>query len=93
MLFIYQLLQYSQTLSGHHAIRLMQIQRYGGPGQSYSPQYPEPHDAKIMTYGLLLGTKSYSVMYGISPPEDFPKYLQTAQLMIDSFQIISKQLE
>lgn len=93
MLFIYQLLQYSQTLSGYHAIRLMQIQRYEGPGQPYSPQYPEPHDAKIMTYGLLLGTKSYSVMYGILPPEDFPKYLQTAQLMIDSFQIISKQLE
>jgi hypothetical protein len=75
-------------LSGHHATRLMQIQRYGGPGQPYSPQYPEPHDAKIMTYGLLLGTKSYSVMYGISPPKDFPKYLQTAQSMIDSFQII-----
>ena len=78
-------------LSGHRAIRLVQIQSYGGPGQPYSPQYPEPHDAKIMTYGLLLGTKSYSVMYGISPPEDFPKYSQTAQSMIDSFKIISKQ--
>jgi hypothetical protein len=77
-------------LSGHHAIRLIQIQSYGGPGQPYSPQYPEPHDAKIMLYGLLLGTKSYSVMYGISPPEDFPKYLQTAQSMIDSFQITNR---
>jgi len=47
-------------LSGHRAIRLIQIQSYGGPWQPYSPQYPEPHDAKIMTYGLLLGTKSYS---------------------------------
>lgn len=78
-------------LSGHYVIRLIQIQSYVGPGQPYSPQYPEPHDAKIMTYGLLLGTKSYSVMYGISPPEDFPKYLQTAQLMNDSFKIISRQ--
>jgi hypothetical protein len=78
-------------LSGHHAIRLIQIQSYGGPGQPYSPQYPEPHNAKIMTYGLLIGTKSYSVLYGISPPEDFPKYLQIAQSMIDSFQIISRK--
>ena len=78
-------------LSGHHAIRLIEIQSYGGLGQPYSPQYPELHDAKIMLYGVLLGTKSYSVMYGISPPEDFPKYLQTAQSMIDSFKIISKQ--
>jgi hypothetical protein len=62
-----------------------------GRGQPYSPQYPEPHNAKIMTYGLLIGTKSYSVLYGISPPEDFPKYLQIAQSMIDSFQIISRQ--
>ena len=77
-------------LSGHRAIRLVQIQSYGGPGQPYSPQYPVPHEAKIMTYGLLLGTKSYSVLYGISPPEDFPKYLQTAQSMINSFQIINK---
>ena len=77
-------------LSGHRAIRLVQIQSYGRPGQPYLPQYPEPHDAKIMTYGLLLGTKSYSVLYGISPPEDFPKYLQTAQSMIDSFKIINK---
>ena len=77
-------------LSGHHAIRLIQIQSYGGQGQPYSPQYPEPHDAKLMTYGLLLGTKSYSVIYGTSPPEDFPKYLQTAQSMIDSFQITNR---
>jgi len=77
-------------LSGHRAIRFVQIQSYGRPGQPYLPQYPEPHDAKIMTYGLLLGTKSYSVLYGISPPEDFPKYLQTAQSMIDSFKIINK---
>ncbi len=77
-------------LSGHHAIRLIEIQSYGGLGQPYSPQYPELHDAKIMLYGVLLGTKSYSVMYSISPTEDFPRYLQTAQLMIDSFQIINK---
>ena len=77
-------------LSGHHAIRLIEIQSYGGPGQPYSRQYPQPHDAKIMLYGILLGTKSYSVMHGVSPPEDFPKYLQTAQSMINSFQITSK---
>ncbi|HZA06663.1 MAG TPA: hypothetical protein VE619_03080, partial [Nitrososphaeraceae archaeon] len=76
-------------LSGHHAIRLIEIQSYGGSGQPYSPQYPQPHDAKIMLYGILSGTKSYSVMYGVSPPEDFPKYLQTAQSMINSFQLIN----
>jgi hypothetical protein len=39
-------------LSGHHAIRLMQIQRYGGPGQPYSPQYPSNNKVnnEISTY-------------------------------------------
>jgi hypothetical protein len=34
--------------------------------------------------------KGYSVGYG-SPPETFDAYLHTAQSMINSFQIISKQ--
>jgi hypothetical protein len=39
-------------LSGHHAIRLIQIQSYGGPGQPYSPQYPEPHTPKSCYMGF-----------------------------------------
>jgi hypothetical protein len=78
-------------LSGHPAIRLVEIQSFGGPGQPQSPQYPEPHDTKAMLYNLILDGKWYNVAYSATPPEDFPKYLQTAQSMIDSFQIISKQ--
>jgi hypothetical protein len=78
-------------LSGHHAIRLIQIQSYGGPGQPYSPQYPEPHDAKIMTYGLLL---QYKILFGYVwhfTTRGLSEFLQTAQLMNDSFKIISRQ--
>jgi hypothetical protein len=44
-----------------------------------------------MTYTVLLDGKWYKVGYAVTPPEEFAKYLQTAQSMIDSFQIISKQ--
>ena len=37
--------------------------------------------------------KFYTVGYDVMPPEDFPKYLQTAQSMIDSFEITSKQCD
>jgi hypothetical protein len=40
--------------------------------------------------GVING-KWYKVIYFVWPPEDFPRYMQTAQSMIDSFQIISKQ--
>lgn len=46
---------------------------------------------KAMTYNVLLNGKWYKVTYLVSQPEDFPIYLQTAQSMIDSFQIISRQ--
>ena len=64
-------------LSGHPAIRLVET----------SSQL----DLKAMVYNVVLNGKWYKVTYFVSPPEDFPKYLQTAQSMIDSFQIISKQ--
>jgi hypothetical protein len=81
-----QLYKNGYFLSGHHAIRRTLVQSYGGPGQPTSPNMP-PHDVKMMGYNLFLGEKRYNVIYGITPPEDFPRYLQTAQSMIDSFQI------
>jgi hypothetical protein len=71
------------SLSGYSAVRLVQIQSYEGPSQ--------PYDVKSMVYGTFVDTKFYTVGYAVTPPEDFPRYLQTAQSMIDSFQIISKQ--
>jgi hypothetical protein len=43
-----------------------------------------------MLYNVILNGKWYKVVYVVTPPEDFSKYLQTAQSMIDSFQIINK---
>ena len=40
-----------------------------------------------MGYDLILGGKRYVVAYSAAPPERFPIHLQTAQSMIDSFQI------
>jgi hypothetical protein len=77
-------------ISDHPAIRLVEIQSFGGAGQPQSLQYPEPHDTKAMLYNLILDGKWYKVAYAVTPPEDFHKYLQTAQSMIDSFQIINK---
>jgi hypothetical protein len=71
------------SLSGYPAVRLVQIQSYDGPGQ--------PYEVKSVVYGTLVGTNYYTIGYVVTPPEIFPRYLHTAQLIIDSFQIISKQ--
>jgi hypothetical protein len=65
-------------LSGHPAVRAI-----------IGSEQP-PLELKTMDYILPIGEKLYHVMYG-STSESFPTYLQTAQSMIDSFQIISKQ--
>lgn len=75
-------------LSGHPAIRLIEIQSFGGPEQ---PTSSEPYDVKGMVYNVILNGKWYKVSYIVTPPQDFPKQLQAAQSMIDSFQIISRQ--
>jgi photosystem II reaction center protein PsbP len=67
-------------LSGHPALRIIYSQRF----------VTEPHDLKFMGFVAILGGKEYMIMYA-APPESFPNQLQTAQTMIDSFQIISKQ--
>jgi PsbP-like protein len=64
-------------LSGQHAIRL--VERSSQP------------DLKAMIYNTLINGKWYKVTYFVFPSEDFPRYMQAAQSMIDSFQIISKQ--
>ena len=76
------------VLSAHPAIRIIETQSFGGTGQPISSK---PYDAKGMVYNVILGGKFYKVAYMVTPPESFPSYLQTAQSMIDSFQIISKQ--
>jgi hypothetical protein len=65
-------------LSGHPAFRNLELRAV------------VPHNAKIMTFATALGGKMYFVSY-IVLPERFADYLQTAQTMIDSFQIINKQ--
>jgi hypothetical protein len=65
-------------LSGHPASRLIELRSFG------------PLDFKAMVYDLILGGKFYKVAYMVTPPERFPVYLQTAQSMIGSFQIINK---
>ena len=75
-------------LSGHPAIRIIETQSFGGLAQ---PASSKPYDAKGMIYSVILGEKFYKVAYMITPPERFPNYLQTAQSMIDTFKIISKQ--
>ena len=77
------------VLSGHPAIRIIETQSFGGPGQPISSS--KPYDAKGMIYSVILGGKFYKVAYSVTPPERFPRYLQTAQSIIDSFQIISNQ--
>jgi hypothetical protein len=64
-------------LSGHAAIRLVET--------SSQP------DLKAMEYNALLNGKWYKVTYFVFPSEDFPREMQAAQSMIDSFQIRSKQ--
>jgi hypothetical protein len=77
-------------LSGHPALRAIEIGSFGGPGEPGASQGIEPHDVKMMMFVTVLGGKEYSVGYA-ALPENFPNQLQTAQTMIDSFQIISKQ--
>jgi hypothetical protein len=74
-------------LSGYPAIRIIETQSFGGPGQPISSK---PYDAKGMIYNVVLDGKFYKVAYMVTQPEHFQRYLQTAQLMIDSFQIIDK---
>ena len=74
-------------LSGHPAIRILETQSFGGLGQPISSK---PYDAKGMIYSVVLGGKFYKVAYMVSLPERFSNYLQTAQSMINSFQIINK---
>jgi hypothetical protein len=77
-------------LSGHPAIRLIEIRSYGRPGEPGASQGIEPHDAEMMMLFATSGGKGYSVGY-LSVPERFNDYLQIEQEMINSFQIISKQ--
>jgi hypothetical protein len=77
-------------LSGKPAIRVMLMQSYVRPSQLKTPQYPEPHDVKTMGYLTIVGRTMYKVVYSVTPPEDFFRYFQMAQSLIDSFQIISK---
>jgi hypothetical protein len=77
-------------LSGHPALRVIGIGSFGGPGEPGETQGIEPHDVKMMMFVTILGGKEYGVSY-LALPESFPNQLQTAQTMIDSFQIISKQ--
>ena len=71
-------------LSGHPAARVIEIQNYG------TPQTPLD-DTKQMELFTVVGSRMYTVTYMASPPERFPNYLQAAQTVIDSFQIINKQ--
>src|SRR5919202_2254925 len=71
------------SLSGYRAVRLVQIQSYDGPRQ--------PYEVKSVVYGILVGTNYYTIGYVVTPLEIFPRYLDTAQSIIDSFQIINKK--
>jgi hypothetical protein len=77
-------------LSGHPALRTIGIGSFGGPGEPGATQGVEPHDIKMMMFVTILGGKEYSVGYA-ALPENFSNLLQTAQTMIDSFQIINRQ--
>jgi len=65
-------------LSGHPAFRTIDTKSYPS------------HDAKTMAFSTILGGKIYTIGY-VVVTERFPDYLQIAQTMIDSFQIINKQ--
>ena len=73
------------VLSGHPAIRIIETQSFGGPGQPISST--KPYDAKGIVYSIIMGGKFYKVAYIVTPPERFPNYLQIAEIMINSFQI------
>ena len=68
-------------LSGHRAVKIVQIRNNDtGLDDSADTQY------KSMSLVTLVQGKAYFVSY-IAQPELFPKYLQTAQTIIDSFEI------
>ena len=71
-------------LSGHPAFRSIEINSFG------PSEVTVPFDTKMMTFFTTLGGKAYFVAYA-ALLERFPDYLQTAQTMINSFQIINKQ--
>jgi hypothetical protein len=71
-------------LSGHHAVKIVQIRNNEtGLDDSMDTQY------KSMSLVTLVEGKAYFVSY-IAQPELFPKYLQTAQTIIDSFEITNR---
>ena len=76
------------VLSCHPAIRIIETQSFGKSGE---PIASKPYDAKSIIYNIVLGGKFYKVAYMVSPPESFPKYLQTAQSMINSFHIMNRK--
>ena len=68
-------------LSGHPAVKIVQIRNNGtGLEDSADVQY------KSMTLVTILEGKAYFVSY-VAQPEIYPNYLQTAQTIIDSFEI------
>jgi PsbP-like protein len=70
-------------LSGHPAVRMITI-------SSFRDSQGISHDLQMMSFTTILEGKKYVVGYG-SPTERFDDHLQTAQKMINSFQIINKQ--
>jgi hypothetical protein len=68
-------------LSGHPAVKIVQIRNNEtGLGDSADVQY------KSMSLVTIVEGKAYFISY-IAQPEIFPNYLQTAQTIIDSFEI------
>jgi hypothetical protein len=71
-------------LSGHPAVKIVQIRNNDtGLDDRTDMQY------KSMSLVTLVEGKAYFVSY-IAQPELFPKYLQTAQTIIDSFEITNR---
>lgn len=71
-------------LSGHPAVKIVQIRNNGsGLDDSADVQY------KSMSLVTIVEGKAYFVSY-IAQPEIYPNYLQTAQTIIDSFEITDK---
>jgi hypothetical protein len=71
-------------LSGHPALKIVQIRNTdAGLDGDTSGEY------KSMSLITLVEGKAYFVSY-IAQPEIYPNYLQTAQTIIDSFEITSK---
>lgn len=71
-------------LAGHQAVKIVQIKNNDtGLDDSANTQY------KSMSFVTLVEGKAYFVSY-IAQPELFPKYLQTAQTIIDSFEITNR---